>query len=111
MKKLRIALIGSSGHSIMYLPDQYMEDRIFTALAPGSSGESMDAALQKIKHAGYAPACYPDYRELLQKEKPDIVIVDNYYGEHFPVIMAAFQAGAHVIAESPQPQTWSSWSS
>lgn len=98
---MKTVLIGASGHSGMYLPDHFSEDRKFTAVAPGSGGESVDSAVKKLQQAGYAPAEYADYREMLQKEKPDVVIVDNFYGEHGSVILDAFAAGCHVLAEKP----------
>ena len=38
---------------------------------------------------------------MLHEEKPDVAIVDNFDGEHAPVILDAFEAGCHVLAEKP----------
>ena len=38
---------------------------------------------------------------MLQVEKPDVAVVDNFYGEHAQVIIDAFGAGCHVFAEKP----------
>jgi len=98
---MKIVVIGGSGHSILYLPEQRMDDRDFVAIAPGSIGETMDHILEKLAQAGYSPKVYADYREMLSAEKPDIAIVDNYYGEHARVILDAFGAGCHVLSDKP----------
>jgi predicted dehydrogenase len=99
--QMRIAIIGCSGHYGMCIPKEYCKERDFVAIAPGSQGENMDGVEQRLLGLGYAPERYSDYRELLEKEKPDIAVVDNYYGEHGPVILDCFQAGCHVFAEKP----------
>ena len=98
---MRIAIIGCSGHYGMCVPKTYCEEREFAALAPGSQGENMEHVEQRLKNLGYAPRMYRDYREMLAAEKPDIAVVDNYYGEHGRVILDAFRAGCHVFAEKP----------
>lgn len=102
---MKIVVIGSSGHSILYMPTQYMPDRDFVAVAPGSAGESMDVILNRLMQTGYQPKRYTDYKELLRAEKPDVAIVDNYYGEHAGVIIDAFAAGCHVLSDKPVAAT------
>ncbi len=98
---MKIVVIGCSGHSILYLPSQYTANRDFAAIAPGSAGEPMESILVKLTQIGYTPKIYADYREMLAEEKPDIAIVDNYYGEHAEVILDAFAAGCHVLSDKP----------
>ncbi len=47
------------------------------------------------------PKTYRDYRELLQKEKPEIVIVATPDHWHPLIAIAAMQQGAHVYVEKP----------
>jgi UDP-N-acetylglucosamine 3-dehydrogenase len=44
---------------------------------------------------------YADYRELLEKERPDLVTVAVPTCDHRVVAEAALQAGAHVLVEKP----------
>ena len=44
---------------------------------------------------------YRDYRELLEKEKPDIVTVGTPDHWHVPISIAALQSGADVYCEKP----------
>ena len=98
---MKIVVIGGSGHSILYLPENRMADRDFVAVAPGSEGEPMDHIIGRLTQAGYTPRVYADHREMLSAEKPDVAIVDNYYAEHAGAILDAFAAGCHVLSDKP----------
>jgi predicted dehydrogenase len=61
-----------------------------------------DAALVEIgKLTSDKPKVYRDYRELLQKEKPEIVIVATPDHWHPLIAIAAMAQGAHVYVEKP----------
>ena len=47
------------------------------------------------------PRIHDDYREMLHKESPDIVIVSCENAQHAPVVEACAKAGAHVCVEKP----------
>ncbi|MCL2059685.1 MAG: Gfo/Idh/MocA family oxidoreductase [Oscillospiraceae bacterium] len=47
------------------------------------------------------PGCYTDYREMLEKVKPDIVSVCTPNCYHKEVAIAALKAGANVLCEKP----------
>lgn len=62
----------------------------------------LDPAVASIeKKTGRAPKKYDDYRELLEKEKPEIAIVATPDHWHPLVSVAACRAGAHVYVEKP----------
>jgi predicted dehydrogenase len=44
---------------------------------------------------------YRDYRDLLAKEKPDVVTIGTPDHWHVPIAIAALQAGCHVYCEKP----------
>jgi len=44
---------------------------------------------------------YRDYREMLEKEKPDVVTIGTPDHWHVPIAIAALRAGAHVYCEKP----------
>lgn len=54
---------------------------------------------------GGQPRQYQDYRELLEKEKPEIAIVATPDHWHPLVMIAAVKAGAHVYVEKPISHT------
>jgi predicted dehydrogenase len=87
---------GDYGHGI---------ERIFAGL-PGVTvaavADPHDAGRAKAKAACGAARDYADYREMLEKEKPDLVgIGPRWAGEHHAMAMAALNAGAHLYLEKP----------
>lgn len=65
-----------------------------------------DAAAEEIERlAGAKPPSYPDFRELLEREKPEIVIVATPDHWHPLITIAAIGAGAHVYVEKPVGHT------
>jgi len=61
-----------------------------------------DAGRAKAKAACGATRDYADYREMLDKEKPELVgIGPRWSGEHHAMTMASLTVGAHVYLEKP----------
>jgi predicted dehydrogenase len=46
-------------------------------------------------------AVYKDYREMLAKQKPDIVTIATESGKHPEIAVTCIEAGCHVICEKP----------
>jgi predicted dehydrogenase len=44
---------------------------------------------------------YTDYREMLAKQRPDIVTIATESGKHFEIAKTCLEAGCHVICEKP----------
>jgi len=66
----------------------------------------LNPAVDKVvKLTGDQPKKYRDYRELLEKEKPEIVIVGTPDHWHPLITIAAVKAGAHVYVEKPISHT------
>jgi len=86
-RKIRVALIGSEGHTEEILKP--LKDLPDVQLV-GTCGKKV----QGIKE-------YPDYRSLLDTEKPDIAAICNNNGERARVILDALDRKMHVIAEKP----------
>ncbi len=87
---------GDYGHGI---------ERIFAGL-PGievvAVADPHEAGRAKAKAACGAARDYGDYRQMLEKEKPELVgIGPRWAGEHHAMAMAALGAGAHVYLEKP----------
>lgn len=87
---------GDYGHGI---------ERIFVKL-PGievvAVADPDDAGRAKAKAACGAVGDYPDYHEMLEKERPVLVgIGPRWATEHHAMAMAALHAGAHIYLEKP----------
>ena len=105
-KKYRTALIGSGwwGMNIASVAAQSGQCKM---LAMCDVDERiLDPAAEKMETlTGEKPKKYKDYRELLQKEKPDIAIVATPDHWHALCAIAAVKAGAHVYVEKPISHT------
>jgi len=96
-KKLRVALIGAGGiagaHMRYYAK---MEDVELVALADVSKA-SMARRAEEYKVSN----CFTDYRQMLEKIRPDAVSICTPNGLHAPTTIDALRAGAHVLVEKP----------
>ncbi|MBL7735552.1 MAG: Gfo/Idh/MocA family oxidoreductase [Chitinophagaceae bacterium] len=98
----RLALIGSGwwGMNILRCALQHGGVKL-TAICDVDSRQ-IHAAMNEIgKLTADKPKTYKDYRELLQKEKPEIVIVATPDHWHPLIAIAAMQQGAHIYVEKP----------
>ncbi len=65
-----------------------------------------DTGREKAKARIGAERAYSDYRDMLAKEKPNLVsVAPRWTEEHFDMIQAALDADAHVFAEKPFTMT------
>ena len=105
-RKYRTALIGSGWWGMNVLKE---------AMAAGSAKvvglcdvdeEAIDVSAEKVERlSGDSPKGYKDYRELLAKEKPEVVIIATPDHWHALPFIAACEAGAHVFVEKPTGHT------
>ena len=98
---LRAAVIGHTGRGdfghdldLVFAGREGIE---LVALAdPDAAGRAKTAA-----RIG-APKAYADYREMLEKEKPDLVsIAMRQADQHHAIALACLRAGAHIYCEKP----------
>ena len=81
---LDMAFVGVEGCEIVALAD------------PDDTGRA------EIQQKTGAPAAYADYREMLEKEKPDIaVLASREIGDHLELVLQTAARGAHIYLEKP----------
>ncbi|OGV59860.1 MAG: oxidoreductase [Lentisphaerae bacterium RIFOXYA12_FULL_48_11] len=67
---------------------------------------ALDKSIENVKKlSGDEAKSYRDYREMLEKEKPEIAIIGTPDHWHALQTIAAVQAGAHVYVEKPISHT------
>jgi len=105
-KKYRTALIGSGwwGKNILREAIKSGECKI-VALCDVDQNLLDSAATEVGTLSGDTPVKYKDYRELLEKEKPEIVINATPDHWHALITIAACKAGADVYVEKPISHT------
>ncbi|MCI0457888.1 MAG: Gfo/Idh/MocA family oxidoreductase [Gemmataceae bacterium] len=102
-KPYRVAVIGrqgSYGHGLDVVWKTIANVEI-VAVADDNDKTRADAARRLgVKNA------YADYREMLEKEKPQIVsVAHGYLGAQRDTVVACAQAGAHMFLEKPMCRT------
>ena len=104
--KYRTALVGSGwwGMNILTCAMEAGQSTV-VALCDVDQNQLKPAVERVVKLSGDQPATYTDYRELLAKEKPEIVIVATPDHWHPLAMIAAVEAGAHVYVEKPISHT------
>jgi predicted dehydrogenase len=101
-KKYQTALIGTGWWGVNILREAMAagESRI-VALCDVDENQLNTASAEIEKLSGDRPKRYKDYRELLAKEKPEIVIIGTPDHWHALNMIDAVEAGAHVYVEKP----------
>ena len=104
-KKYRVAVIGHTehgnyGHGIDVVWNA-LEQMEVVAVAD-ADGPGLAAAVPRTR----AKRSYSDYRDMLRKEKPDLVgIGPRWLDEREAMVTAAAEAGAHIYMEKPFAKT------
>jgi len=101
-KKHRTAIVGTGWWGMNILHVAAASGRCQVVAMADVDRNQLDPAVEDIrKLTGDAPRKYKDYRDLLDREKPDIVIVATPDHWHPLIMIAAVKAGAHVYVEKP----------
>ena len=101
-KKYRTALIGSGWWGKNILKEAMASGRVKVVALCDADGNTLEVAADQVNDlAGEQPKTYKDFRELLEKEKPEIVIIaspDHWHALH---AIQALKSDAHVFVEKP----------
>ncbi len=101
-KKYRLAIIGTGWWGMNILREAIAHQSCKVVGLCDVDKEALKAAKEEVKKlVGDKPKLFPDYRDLITKTKPEIVIVatpDHWHA--LPAIMA-IENGAHVFIEKP----------
>lgn len=94
--KFRIALVGSGRIAQSYLAAFKTSDQLELVALVDTNAETLKAAVEAYPCRGYA-----DHRAMLEKEKPDGVVVCVPPVLHPAIAEDCLNAGAHVLCEKP----------
>ena len=101
-KKRKTALIGTGWWGMNIVNEAIAAAQSDVVAMCDVDRNQLDPAVAAVEEkTGQAPRRYEDYRELLDKEKPEIVIVATPDHWHPLCTIAACEAGAHVYVEKP----------
>ncbi|HOM18964.1 MAG TPA: Gfo/Idh/MocA family oxidoreductase, partial [Thermoguttaceae bacterium] len=106
VKRYRTALLGCGWWGMNILNEAMAAGRSDVVALCDVDGRHLKAALATVEQkTGQSPKLYKDYRELLEKEKPEIAIVATPDHWHPLMTIDACRAGAHVYVEKPISHT------
>jgi predicted dehydrogenase len=95
---LRVGLIGTSGYAeMMHIPSIQSHPGAVLVAICGRDQER--AASVAARHS--VPQVTTDYRQMLHGKSIDAVVVATSDAMHYPITMAAIEAGLHVLCEKP----------
>jgi predicted dehydrogenase len=101
-KRYRTALIGSGWWGMNILGEAVASNECEVVALCDVDPSQLKAAAEKLSSTtSDQPKHYGDFRELLEKEKPEICIVGTPDHWHPLVMIAAVKAGANVYVEKP----------
>ncbi|MBL7188252.1 MAG: Gfo/Idh/MocA family oxidoreductase [Phycisphaerae bacterium] len=104
-RKYKVAVIGRTGkgnygHGLDVVWNDI--DRAQVAAVADVDAAGRTAATKRLK----APRAYADYRDMLQKERPQIVsVAARWLDCHRDMVLACAEFGCHVFLEKPMCQT------
>lgn len=94
----RIAIIGAGAHATAHhYPALHYVDEIEFCAACDLSTEKLEAVQKQYQ----IPAVYTDYREMIQKESPDAVVVVLRPMDMVDVVLGCLELGVHLMIEKP----------
>jgi predicted dehydrogenase len=105
-KKYRTAIVGSGWWGMNIFREALRSGQCRAVAMCDVDRNQLDPAAAEVeKLTGEKPKKYKDYRELLEKEKPEIVVIGTPDHWHPLVMIAAVRAGAHCYLEKPVGHT------
>jgi len=105
-KKFRTALIGSGWWGKNILKEAMKSGRCTVTSLCDADANILELAAEQVNDlSGVLPKTYRDFRELLENDKPEIVIIATPDHWHALNTIAALKSGAHVFVEKPTGHT------
>jgi predicted dehydrogenase len=105
-RKYRTALVGTGWWGLHILREALTAGKSKVAGLCDVDPKALEVSAEEVKDmTGDEPKKYSDFRELLDKEKPEIVIIATPDHWHALQAIAAVRAGAHVFLEKPTGHT------
>jgi predicted dehydrogenase len=100
-RRLKAAVIGHTGHG-NYGHGIDTVWRAFEHIDVVAVSDPDRAGREQARERLGAPKSYADYRQMLDREKPDFVSVcPRWMDQRVPMITAAAEAGCHIYSEKP----------
>jgi len=101
---MRVALIGLDGHPMQVWDGvPKLDDAQLVAIACSNESAMAEARSQSVAARAHA---YADWREMLDRERPDVVGVFDVPGERPEVLVELARRNIHIVTEKPLATTF-----
>lgn len=105
-KRYRTALLGTGWWGMNILREALAAGQSRVVALADVDGRALEVSADEVNDlTSDTPKKYRDFRELLDKEKPEVVIIATPDHWHALMTIAALKAGAHVFIEKPTGHT------
>ena len=100
---MKIVQIGAAGHAVITYPSIRKNGFDFVAVSPGLHGEDENTgeAWEELKKSWECIRLYADYKQMIEREKPDIVLVNSWFNDNGAIALYCLEQGCHVFCEKP----------
>lgn len=99
---MKLCMIGMRGHSCYVFESLNEIPGIeLAAVSAGCPEDSPVPLLENAAKCGFSPRVHDDWREMLDREKPDIVCIDGKYDLHAEMCVEAARRNIHIFCEKP----------
>lgn len=99
---MKICIIGNSGHANQFIKEgTEISGTEFCAYCASYQGENMDHMKQTFYEKNIKSKEFSDYESMIGETKPDVLIVDSMFCDHYKFVRDALLRGIHVFCEKP----------
>lgn len=102
---MKVCIIGGSGHYQYVLAGLAEARASLAGYAPGVDGEKLDKLETALQGAGIDARRFGQWQAMLDELRPDVVVVNTWFGACAAISMACLRRGHHVYAEKPLATT------
>ncbi len=102
---MNIVQIGAVGHYAYALPTAKKYGMKITGICCPDPEDHLSRVMKHMEKFGYAPRIYENAEEMLEKEKPDIAVINTVMYENARYAMMALEKGISVFCEKPVATT------
>ena len=104
---IKIGIIGGEGHyhSVLRAAAEHPGNFEIVGVAPGGADEDISSLVQQLQNKGLNFARFEEYDALLDKAKPDVVVVCPQFYRNAEISISALRRDMHVFCEKPLATT------
>lgn len=102
---MKVCIIGGSGH-YRYALEGLSEKVRLSAFAAGSADEDIGKLSEALRTRSPLPRHYADWRLMLEREAPDIAVVNPHFAHTAGISLECIRRGIHVFSEKPVATEW-----